>query len=104
MIDLMVKLYTMAGAIYRKMPGLWGIVAVVFVFIDYFDELWESLFTRIDGMIAGAAPGAISFAPLGLVNYVFPLDTLLTTVVTYAAIRLTCAGIRIVKSFVPTIA
>ncbi len=48
--------------------------------------------------------GVADFSPLGLANYIAPIDTLLTLIVVYMSVRLATVSIRIVKSFVPTIA
>ncbi|MBI2510513.1 MAG: hypothetical protein HYV96_00920 [Opitutae bacterium] len=69
-----------------------------------FSSLWPTLFARIDALTVNATGGALSFQPCGLINAIFPLAELLNFLVAYGALRLAAAGIRIVKSFVPTIA
>ncbi|WED65873.1 hypothetical protein PXH66_08210 [Synoicihabitans lomoniglobus] len=67
------------------------------------NSLWESLFQRIDALVAPATAGTFDVSPLSLINYLFPLDTVLSMIVTYAGLRLTCSVIRAIKSFIPTI-
>lgn len=69
-----------------------------------FSHLWPQLFARIDALAVTATGGSLSFAPCALLNAVFPLSELLNLLVAYGALRLACAAIRIIKSFVPTIA
>lgn len=68
----------------------------------YINSLWSDLFGRLDGIVAGSF-GNADFSPLGFVNYVFPLDSICTFLVSYAVLRVSCAGIRMIKSFIPTI-
>jgi len=79
-----------------------GIGSMLLAFLNFINELWADLFGRLDSLTHGAF-GVANFAPLGLVNYIFPLDTVLTFIVSYATLRGVCASIRIVKSFVPTV-
>ncbi len=86
-------------------PAVTAVMAAVTVFsalFSYFNSMWSDLFARVDAL-ASSSFGSADFSPLGFVNYVFPLDTLCTFLGTYMALRLACAAIRIVKSFVPTI-
>jgi len=70
--------------------------------LTYLNEVWGELFQRIDGLAAAAA-GTADFSPLSLVNYCVPLDVMLDMIVAYGVLRLACAGIRIIKSFIPTV-
>lgn len=79
------------------------IATFVIPFIAYTNTLWDGLFARIDGLVQ-VATGNADFSPLGLINYCFPLNVLLDYVIAYAALRTTCAAIRIIKSFVPSVA
>jgi len=46
----------------------------------------------------------INVATMGLINYVIPLDLALSLFVLYVPLMLACAVIRIIKSFIPTVA
>ena len=80
-----------------------GMLTVALAVLQYFNGLWAALFAKTDTMVAGTA-GTADFSALGLINYVFPLDTVCTFISAYAGVRLLCATIRIIKSFIPTIA
>lgn len=73
-------------------------------FFGWLSATWGSLFAKIDTLIAPAMPSGFDFAPLGLLNYCFPVDTLLNYVVALGALKITCTGIRMIKAFVPTVA
>jgi hypothetical protein len=66
--------------------------------------MWAAMIARIDLLVVSSLPSSLSFQPLGLINYVFPIVELLNLVVIIAALKTACAGVRIVKSFIPTIA
>ena len=82
---------------------LMGAGALVLGFNSVANTLWGQLFAKVDTLAAGTF-GAADFSPCGLLNYVFPLDTLCTLISAYAAVVLVCAAIRIIKSFIPSIA
>lgn len=69
-----------------------------------FTTMWTALITRLDALVIAQMGGSVSFAPLGFIDRLFPLTEMLNFVTAYAAIRLACTGIRIIKSFIPTIA
>jgi len=88
-------------------PGFRAILAlgaVIVAVVDYVNSLWAELFAKIDALVMPVLGEGANFSALGFVNYVFPLDTVLTMVLAYGALRLVCAGIRIIKSFIPSIA
>lgn len=100
---------TVISAIYNMVasmsPGFrvfMGVGSVALAINNYINELWAELFARVDAMAVGAT-GMADFSPLGMVNYIFPLDTVLTFLTAYATLRAACAAIRVVKSFIPTI-
>lgn len=100
---------TILTAIYNLFAGMspavrvfLGIGSIAIAVNHYVNSLWMDLFGRIDAM-AASSTGMADFSPLGLVNYVFPLDTMLSFVIAYGTLRTVCASIRIVKSFIPTI-
>lgn len=99
------------GGIYEilKMNQEWlGVVlgplaAVVTMIFGYMTVLWNEMFARIDALILQASVGPLDFSPLSFLNYIFPIDDVLTCLTAYAALRVLCAAIRIIKSFIPTI-
>lgn len=79
-----------------------GIASIALAVNSYVNALWADLFAKVDAIAAGSM-GAANFSGLGLLNYIFPVDTLLSFVTGYATLRIACASVRIVKSFIPTI-
>lgn len=73
-------------------------------FTAWLNQVWADLFLRVDNYVKPTMEGVADFSPLGLANYIAPIDTLLTLIVVYMSVRLATVSIRIVKSFVPTIA
>lgn len=65
--------------------------------------MWADLFARIDALVVPSTSGTADFSPLGLANYVFPLDTMLTYLGLLMGLKVVCVAIRIIKSFVPTV-
>lgn len=73
--------------------GIWG----------YGKGLFNDLIGRLDQLSAGAT-GNADFTPLGFVNYVFPLDELLQHFTVLMALATVAAIIRVIKSWIPTVA
>ena len=71
---------------------------------SYVNSLWAGLFSRVDQLVKPSISFAGDISPLALANYVFPLDTTLSLISAYGVLTVLCASIRIVKSFIPTIA
>lgn len=104
MINIIIWIYRLLQGWQKEVARAAGVVVVLVSLIDYVNALWADLFARCDGLIAEATGGAIDFSVMGLANACFPLDTMLSLLVSYASVRLICAIIRIIKSFIPTIA
>jgi len=72
--------------------------------INFTNDMWSQLIAK---MATIAMPGAIA-APvlegLGFINYFFPVVELFTFVTAYCAVYGVCALVRIIKSFIPTVA
>lgn len=104
MIANLAQVYLILKGLWERAPWLWGSLVTLSSVYALASELWAQLFARIDALIMPALGGTANFAPLSLVNYVFPLDTVLELVIAYAGLRVACTIIRIIKSFVPTVA
>ncbi|MBK8583394.1 MAG: hypothetical protein IPL86_16760 [Flavobacteriales bacterium] len=104
MTDVFIWIYRVLEGIYKKAPWLLGPAAGIASMLGIGQGLWSQLFARIDSLVVPAMGGAVNFAPLSLVNYLFPLDTICELLVIYGGLRIVCAGIRVIKSFIPTIA
>lgn len=76
-------------------------VIAVFIFIE--SQVTEMM-ARIDSMPAVASLGPVSFGPLGLIDHFFPLSETITMFIAWITVFLIAVGIRMVKSFIPTIA
>lgn len=65
----------------------------------------EATIAMADAAVAPSLAGAtgLNIAPLGLINYVLPVDIMIAMLLAYIPFYALCAGIRLVKSFVPTI-
>jgi uncharacterized membrane protein len=88
-------------------PAVRTVLAVGTVAItinDFFNVLWAQLFAKIDALSSGVTGTNADFSACGFLNYVFPLDTVCTLMSAYAVLTLSCATIRIIKSFIPSIA
>jgi hypothetical protein len=69
----------------------------------YAKEMWDALFARIDALAVGVVQG-LDLSPLATMNYFLPLDLICSYLVAYLALRLACVAIRVIKSFIPTVA
>lgn len=82
--------------------AVWAVGTLFLAFNAYINTLWVALFVQVDDLVAsGLVSPTANFSPLGLLNYCFPLDTLCSFLSAYLVLRATCAGIRIIKSFIP---
>ena len=102
--NVIVEYFKWSGKLNPLLSKLITLSVVMLSFWSFLREAWGSLFAKIDALVIPALPGGADFSPLGLCNYVFPLDTMLTYCVSLMALKLVCSGIRVVKSFVPTVA
>lgn len=105
------------GYVNKLLTGIWNFLvtfnspmvrlgALLSIGLSIFTEvknLWSSLFTRIDSL-AVVATGNADFTPLSFLNYIFPFEELLTITAAWLSLYVLCAAIRIIKSFIPTIA
>jgi len=92
------------GSLNPSIRSLLMLGSVVLALWDWVNDLWSYLFYKIDSLVMPAMQSVgVDVSPLGLLNYVLPIDTLFTMITAYAALRATGVLIRIVKSFIPTI-
>lgn len=112
MFDLLKQIFNQLLRVGALVSSLSPTVRLLFLvgsgalaFFNWLNAIWAALFSRID---AAASPAMLSLGvdvqPLSFLNYVVPLDTLLTLLTAYFAFKGVSALIRIIKSFVPTIA
>jgi len=100
-------------------------LSALFAFISGLNPMFLSLFTATTSVLAGftwinnhiaalmdkldllaqtSFSGTLNISPLGFVNTFVPLNEALTFFSAYLAVLTLCATIRIIKSFVPTVA
>lgn len=65
--------------------------------------LWSQLFQYMD-QLAVTTFGNVEFQPLGFANYLLPLDWFCTQLAVWFGVYVLTSIIRIVKSFIPTVA
>ena len=104
MLTILVKIYEWMGKYNPMVATILTGIGVGMAVWNFFKSLWVELFARGDALAVASMPSGVDFSPLGLANYVFPLDTLCSYIVTLGALKVVCVGIRVIKSFVPTIA
>jgi len=97
-------IYNLFASMHPAVRGVLGIAVLLLAINQYLNEQWASLFAKVDSIVAPSLAGTADFSPLGLINYVFPLDSCLTFMSAFAVLRGATAVVRIVKSFIPTIA
>ena len=70
----------------------------------FLDEAWTLVFEVVGALPGGASGSSWALDLLALANYFIPLDVFTALVGQYCALLLLCTTVRVVKSFVPTIA
>lgn len=71
---------------------------------SWVNGLWGDLLARMGALAQANFAGSLNFDPVGLVDTFLPLHETLSLLSIYLTIIGTAAVIRIVKSFIPTIA
>jgi len=77
--------------------------AVILGLWNFGRDLFRTLIGSLDQIAVGAL-GNADFTPLSFANYLFPIDDLLMHLTILMALTTVCALIRIIKSFIPSIA
>ena len=72
--------------------------------LKFINTMWAALFAKIVALTLPTAVVPSVLSGLGFADYVFPVHELFTFGVAYCAFYAACALIRIIKSFVPTVA
>jgi len=79
-----------------------GITALTF--FTWLNSQMQLLITKVDALTVGSFAGTLNISPMGLLNTFIPLAETLTFFAAYLTVLGLCAVVRIVKSFVPTVA
>lgn len=66
--------------------------------------LIDQMIIAIDGLVVSTGGGVADFRPLAFANFVFPLTETIALLLGWLALYLTAATVRIIKSFIPTVA
>lgn len=66
----------------------------------------HALIALVDSVVKPSMSSAtsIGISPLGLMNYILPVDLICALIILWVPFWLGCVTIRIIKSFVPTVA
>lgn len=104
MIKALVIIIEWIGQVNPVFRAALALATVLLAFLSSINERWAQLFLSVDALVIPVFQEVADFSPLGLVNYCFPLDTVLSMIVAIAALKTACAAIRVLKSFVPTVA
>ena len=93
-LSLLNPFVTLGGAVLTLVLGLF----------NFFNSMWAELLGRLSAVTLPTGTAASVMQGFDFVNYVFPLSELFTFCSAFMAFYVLCAAIRIVKSFVPSIA
>lgn len=102
MKTLLTAIYNLLASSNPVLYSALGVFTLILTLNSYVNEMWSSAFAKIDTLSVNVS-SSVNFSPLGLIDYCFPLSEMLTLMVTYGGIRVLCAGIRIIKSWIPTV-
>ena len=101
--QVLVKLYKVVTWQPGPTAAIGAVVTLGFAIFQIGQTLWLELFSRMDHLTATTL-GQVDFSPLAFANYCLPLDDFLTLLSGWAVLFVVAAGVRIIKSFIPTIA
>ena len=104
MKTLLTVIYNLIAEMNPAVKVVIGGFSVFLAVNTYINALWAELFAKLDNVVGASTGGTSDFSPLGMINYVFPLDSVLTFLIALMAMKATCGIVRIIKSFIPTIA
>jgi hypothetical protein len=103
MKNVLLFLYNLVASMNPVVKVTLAAFTILLSFSTYMDALWTDVFTKIGTLTAGTF-GNLDFGSLTAINAVVPLDTFCTLATAYCALLVICTGIRIVKSWIPTVA
>jgi len=72
--------------------------------VNFTNEMWGTLVAKMATLVLPAGIAGPVLSGLSFINYFFPVEELFTFVSAYVAVYGLCALIRVVKSFIPTMA
>lgn len=72
--------------------------------LKFVNTMWGILMAKVVALTMPPTVALTAMSGLGFADHVFPLHELFTFVVSYCGFYSACAVIRMIKSFIPTIA
>lgn len=96
----LVRSFTLSGGI---VPSIFLVTTTLIAVFTWMQQQWALLVTKLAVMTA-ISTDAINFSGVGLINTFFPLTECLSFLTAYLGLLGVAAVIRIVKSFIPSIA
>jgi len=84
--------------------SLFTATTTVLAAFTWINDHVAQLMSRVDSLTVGSFAGTLAVSPLGFLNTFIPVAEAITYFTGYLAVLALCATIRIIKSFVPTVA
>ena len=103
MKTLLTAILTFLTSLNPLVVSMFAVVTTVASMFAFMNALWSELFARI-GLISGGTFGTVSLSGLQLIDTIVPLTEFCGYLSAYMTLLGVCAIIRIIKSFVPTVA
>lgn len=100
-------LQAILGSLIALNPVVTGLTAAVTFAIglmQFFNGLWGTLIAKIAALTLPASTATLVVDGLSFANYVFPVTEFFAFFSLYCAAYVATAAIRIIKSFIPTVA
>lgn len=95
-------------ALFTSLNPAFAVVAVTacsfLVGFQWLNSQWTVLLNKLDLLVAPSALGVLNVQPLGFLNTFAPITETLTMFTLWLAVLFTCIIIRVIKSFIPTVA
>lgn len=104
MKNLLTAIFTLFSSLNPAVVAIGSASLAAVSAFTWANSKWAELITRIDAMTVSSFAGVLNVSPLGFVNTFVPLQEALTYFTAWVALLGVCTTIRIVKSFVPTVA
>jgi hypothetical protein len=104
MKTILTAFFNWAGALNPFLVAIFLVVTTLATAFQWLNSQWGVMIAKIDAMSVSAFGGSLDVSPLGLLNTFIPLVETLSLFSAWVAVLLLAASVRIVKSFVPTVA
>lgn len=83
---------------------IFSVASVALAVYAWVSGMFNKLLVLADSLVAMSFGSGPDFTPLTFVNYFFPLDLCLSFLAAWLGVFVAAAALRIVKSFIPSIA